>query len=165
MNTIKKILVPTDFSAHADEAFRVAHALAKAIGAEVVLFHVALPPAVVAEGGTFLTRVDGGEPVNLWGRFQGLVQADPNVQVKHEVIVADRLGARHILEILDKLGCDLIVMGTHGRSWLKDYLFGSLTEEIVRLARCPVMVVKSPAHKALTPDPKAAQKAEAAHAG
>jgi len=165
MDTIKKILVPTDFSAHADEAFRVAHALAKAIGAEVVLFHVALPPAVVSEGGTCLTRVDGGEPVNLWGRFQGLVQADPNVQVKHEVVVADRLGARHILEILDKLGCDLIVMGTHGRSWLKDFLFGSLTEEVVRLARCPVMVVKSPAHKALTPDPKVAQKAEAAHAG
>jgi nucleotide-binding universal stress UspA family protein len=165
MNAVKKILVPTDFSAHADEAFRVAHALAKAIGAEVVLFHVALPPAVVSEGGTFLTRVDGGEPVNLWGRFKGLVQADPNVQVKHEVIVADRLGARHIIEILDKLGCDLIVMGTHGRSWLKDYLFGSLTEEVVRLARCPVMVVKSPAHKALTPDPKVPQKAEAAHAG
>ena len=165
MHTIKKILVPTDFSAHADEAFRLAHALATAIGAEVVLLHVALPPAVVSEGGKFLTNVDNGEPLNLWNHFQGMVQTVPSVRVEHQVIVADRLGARHILEMLDKLGCDLIVMGTHGRSWLKDFLFGSLTEEVVRLARCPVMVVKSPAHKALTPDPKVPQGAEAAHAG
>jgi nucleotide-binding universal stress UspA family protein len=51
MDAIQKILVPTDFSAHADEAFRVAHRLAKATGASVVAFHVAAPPAVVtAEG-------------------------------------------------------------------------------------------------------------------
>ena len=51
MTAMKKILVPTDFSAHADEAFRVAHGLAKALGAEVVLFHIARPPAVVVERG------------------------------------------------------------------------------------------------------------------
>jgi nucleotide-binding universal stress UspA family protein len=165
MDTIKKILVPTDFSAHADEAFRVAHALAKTIDAEVIVVHVAAPPAVVSEGGTFLTNVDNGEPADLWSRFQRMVQSVPSVRVEHQVIVVDRLGAKHILEVLDKLGCDLIVMGTHGHSWLKDFLLGSLTEEVVRLARCPVMVVKSPAHKALTRDPKAPQKAEAAHAG
>jgi nucleotide-binding universal stress UspA family protein len=44
MNAIKRILVPTDFSAHADEAFRAAHTLARATGAEVVVFHVARPP-------------------------------------------------------------------------------------------------------------------------
>jgi nucleotide-binding universal stress UspA family protein len=165
MDAIKKILVPTDFSAHADEAFRVAHALAKTIGAEVILFHVAVPPAVVSEGGEFLTNGHNGEPLDLWGRFQRIVQTDPSVRVEHQVIVVGRLSARHILEMLDQRGCDLIVMGTHGHSWLKDSIFGSLTEQVVRLARCPVMVVKSPAHKALTPDPKASQKAEVAHAG
>jgi nucleotide-binding universal stress UspA family protein len=44
MDAIHKILVPTDFSAHADEAFRVAHLLARTTGAEVVVFHVASPP-------------------------------------------------------------------------------------------------------------------------
>ena len=82
----------------------------------------------------------------------------------HEVIVADRPGATHVLDILDKLGCDLIVMGTHGRSWLKHLLFGSVTEEVVRRARCPVMVVKAPAHKAATPAVKAPTKAEEGHA-
>src|SRR5262252_5911374 len=101
MNAIQKILVPTDFSAPADEAFRVAHTLARAVG--------------------------------------------------HEVIVADRPRASHILTLLDKLGCDLIVMGTHGHSWLKHRLFGSVTEEVVRRAQCPVMVVKAPAQQAVTP--------------
>jgi len=52
--------------------------------------------------------------------------------------------------MLEKLGCDLIVMGTHGRSGLKHLLFGGVTEEVVRRAHCPVMVVKAPAHKPTT---------------
>lgn len=144
MDAIQKILVPTDFSAHADEAFRVAHTLAKAVGAQVILFHVARSPAVVTEGGRFLTNPATGDAVNLWDRFQTIQPNDSTVRVEHEVIVADRPSARNILEILDRLGCDLIVMGTHGHSRLKHLLFGSVTEKVVRLARCPVMVVKAP---------------------
>lgn len=144
MDAIHKILVPTDFSAHADEAFRAAHTLARLTGAEVVLFHVARPPAVASEGGRFIDDPAEGEAVNLWDRFQSIQPADPKVRVEHQVIVTDQPSAGHILEILDKLGCDLIVMGTHGRSWLKHLLFGSMTEEVVRRARCPVMVVKAP---------------------
>ena len=84
-------------------------------------------------------------------RFGTVKVSVAEVRVEHEVIIADRPGAKHILEILDKLGCDLIVMGTHGHSWLKQRLFGSVTEEVVRLAHCPVMVVKAPAHKAGLP--------------
>ena len=81
------------------------------------------------------------------------------------MIVADPPGVNHILEILDRLGCDLIVMGTHGRSWLKHRLFGSVTEEVVRRARCPVMVVKATAQKAPAPAHLAPTRAEDAHAG
>jgi nucleotide-binding universal stress UspA family protein len=155
VDAIHKILVPTDFSAHADEAFRVAHTLAQAVGAEVVLFHVAQPPAVVSEGGKFLANPGKGEAVNLWDRFSSIQLAGGKVRVEHQVIVAARPRAGHILEMLDKLGCDLIVMGTHGRSWLKHLLFGSVTEEVVRLARCPVMVVKAQAPALEAPRPEA----------
>ena len=162
MNAIRKILVPTDFSAHADEAFRVAHTLARAVGAEVILFHIAHPPAVVLEGGRLLADPGKGKAVNLWDRFHGIQPADPNVRVEHEVIVAAPPGVNHILEILDRLGCDLIVMGTHGRSWLKHRLFGSVAEEVVRRARCPVMVVKATAHPLAHQAPT---KPEDGHAG
>jgi nucleotide-binding universal stress UspA family protein len=165
MNAIRKILVPTDFSPHADEAFRVAHMLARALGAEVVLFHIAQPPAVVLEGGRFVADPGKGISANLWDRFEVIQPADPKVRVDHQVIVAERPNVTHILEILEKLGCDLIVMGTHGRSWLKHLLFGSVTEAVVRRAHCPVMVVKSPAHKAAMSAPPASKKAEDHHAG
>jgi nucleotide-binding universal stress UspA family protein len=165
MDAIHKILVPTDFSVHADEAFRVAHTLARAVGAEVILFHVAQPPAVVLEGGRLLADAGDGKAANLWDRFQNFQPIDPRVRVHHEVIVANRPSAAQILEILDRLGCDLIVMGTHGRSWLKHLLFGSVAEEVVRRARCPVMVVKAPIHKAATPALHVPAKAEDSHAG
>jgi nucleotide-binding universal stress UspA family protein len=170
MDAIKKILVPTDFSAHADEAFRVAHTLARAVGADVILFHVAHPPAVVTEGGRFLADPGKDNTANLWDRFRSILPNDPKVRVEHEVIIADQPGASHILAILDKLGCDLIVMGTHGTSWLKQRLFGSMTEEVVRRARCPVMVVKAPAHQAVAPGANApgspgTTTAQAGHAG
>ena len=64
--------------------------------------------------------------------------------------MADRPDASHVLKIVEAAGCDLIVMGTHGLTGLKHRLFGGLTEEVVRLARCPVMVVKGPTP---SPDP------------
>jgi nucleotide-binding universal stress UspA family protein len=143
MNPIRKILVPTDFSAHADEAFRTACTLAAALGAEVVVFHIAPPPTVVTADGELLADRESAA-VNLWDRFRDLQPGDRQVRVKHEVIVEERPTARHILDMLDRQGCDLIVMGTHGRSWIKRALFGSVTKAVVRSARCPVMVVKAP---------------------
>jgi nucleotide-binding universal stress UspA family protein len=160
MNAIQKILVPTDFSSHSDEAFRMALVLARATGAEVVVFHIAQPPVVAAECGPLLARPTDSGSANVWDHFRKLQSPDPAVRVEHLTIVVEKPSAAHILETLDKMGCDLIVMGTHGRSWLKHRLLGSVTEEVVRLARCPVMVVKSPAHKADAPTPRAAAKAE-----
>src|SRR6516165_10080459 len=102
MGAIRKILVPTDFSAHADEAFRAAYTLAQAVGAEMILFHIARPPAVVVEGGRFLANPGKAEAVNLWDRFQELQPKNPRVRVQHEVIVADRPGPAHILDLLDR---------------------------------------------------------------
>jgi nucleotide-binding universal stress UspA family protein len=161
MNAIHKILVPTDFSAHADEAFRVACTLARAVGAEVILCHITHSPAVVSEGGALLARPGQADAANLWDRFHSLQSPDVKVRVEHEVIVADRPHAEHILTLLDKLGCDLIVMGTHGHTGLKHLLFGSVAEEVVRLARCPVLVVKAPARATEPPKPEPAQAAKA----
>jgi universal stress protein A len=146
MDTIRKILVPTDFSAHAQEAFRVAHGLAKTIGATLVVFHVARPPAVATEDGRLLSDPTKKGSKDLWDELKKVAAPDPAVKVQREVIVADRNFAGHILTILEKQGCDLIVMGTHGRGWLEHLLFGSTTDEVVRKAHCPVMVVKAPAH-------------------
>jgi nucleotide-binding universal stress UspA family protein len=143
MRPIRKILVPTDFSPHAEEAFRQALSLAGPLGAGVVVVHVARPPAVVIDGGRLLTDPIRAEPRDLWAEFRKIKADAPGVGVEHEVIVADRPDASQIVEILEKTGCDLIVMGTHGLAGLKHRLFGGLTEDVVRHAHCPVMVVKA----------------------
>jgi nucleotide-binding universal stress UspA family protein len=151
MNPIRRILVPTDFSPHAAEAFRVAHDLAKATGTGVVVFHVSPPPAVVSDGDRLLSAPARGEAKDVWDELRKIQGTDPAVHVEHEVIVADRPDAEHIFRILKERGCDLIVMGTLGRTWLRHLLFGSVTEDVVRKAHCSVVVVKAPARQAGAP--------------
>jgi nucleotide-binding universal stress UspA family protein len=148
VSAFQKILVPTDFSPHSQEAFRVAHDLAKATGASVVMFHVSSPPAVVSDGDRLLSKPAGAETMDVWNELTKFQARDPAVHVEHQVIVADQPDATHILRILEEQGCDLIVMGTHGWTGLKHLLFGSLTQDVVRRAHCPVMVVKAPAREA-----------------
>ena len=164
MSMIRKILVPTDFSPHAEEAFRVAHNLAKATGASVVVFHVSRPPTVVSDGTPTLTAPARAEEKDVWGRLSTEDQkevwdrllkiqpSDPAVRVEHEVIVADRPDGSHVLSILQERGCDLIVVGTRGRSGLRHLLLGSSTEDVIRKAQCPVVIVIAPVHQAGVPD-------------
>ena len=147
MNPIRKILVPTDFSPHSGEAFRVAQDLARPIGASVVLFHVSRPPAVVSDGDRLLLATGRAAAKDIWDELRKFQAKDPAVRVEHEVILSDRRDATHILQILKEQGCDLIVMGTHGRSGFWHRLFGSMTDDVVRRANCPVMLVKAPAQE------------------
>jgi nucleotide-binding universal stress UspA family protein len=158
MSTVRKILVSTTPSPHAEEAFRVSHELAKATWAGLVVFHVSRPLAVVSDGTPALSTPADVVGKDVWDRLRKIQPSDPAVRVEHEVIVADRPDASHILRILRERGCDLIVMGTHGLTSLRHFLFGSMTEDVVRQARCPVLVVKAPVHEATSPDrPKAGQ--------
>ncbi len=61
------------------------------------------------------------------------------------VLSADPAGA--ILSVAGELGCDVIVLGTHGRTGLRRALLGSVAEQVVRKASCPVLTVKTPAPK------------------
>ena len=144
MRSIKKILVATDFSPAADEAFQMAQALAHATGAGVTVFHVALPPAFMTADGKVVADASSDDAKNLWDDLRKIQPEDSRVRVEHQLIVAKKSDASHILEIIDSLRGDLIVMGTTGRTGLKHLLFGSLAEDLVHKASCPVMVVKAP---------------------
>jgi nucleotide-binding universal stress UspA family protein len=151
MTTFQKILVPTDFSPVAAEAFRAAVSLARTGGGEVVVAHVTRAPAVVVENGQVTPGSAAGQSLNLWNRFRALVPDDPAVQVTHEVVVAGRVSAAGIVGTLEKFGCDLIVIGSHGHGRLRRLFRGSLTDEVVRAAHCPVLVVKAPTARPLAP--------------
>ena len=151
MSAFQKILVPTDFTPAAAEAFRTAVSLAKTGGGEVVVAHVTRAPAVVVENGQLTPGGVADKPLNLWNTFREFVSDDPSVHVTHEVVVAPRASAAGIEGLLEKFGCDLIVIGSHGHGRLRRLFRGSLTDEVVRHARCPVLVVKAPATRPAAP--------------
>ena len=94
-----------------------------------------------------------GEPRTLWAELRRSRPTYPAVGVEHEVIVADRPDASHVLKIVEKTGCDLIVMGTHGLTGLEAPAVRQPDRGGGPPARCPVMVVKDLATPASGPCP------------
>jgi nucleotide-binding universal stress UspA family protein len=138
---IRTILHPTDFSDPSDEAFRVACRLAEDHAARVIVVHVA-EPAVPSVG----LAASPSLPEDYWGgveaRLGQLQLFAPRVRV--ECRVEEGNAAAEIVNAARATGCDLIVMGTHGRTGLRRVVMGSVAESVLRTAPCPVMTIKIP---------------------
>jgi nucleotide-binding universal stress UspA family protein len=136
---IRLILHPTDCSARAWPALGVARALARGHGARLVLLHVA--PAEVLTGGTFYAPVDPAPARAELERLKDeLARAGLGESVEARFHQGDPVS--EILAAANELGCDLIVMGSHGRTGLRRLLMGSVAEAVIRKAPCLTMVVK-----------------------
>lgn len=140
---ITRILVPTDFSVHADAAVRYALELARLFNATVHFLNVVEDPlAAGAWSSEIYTAEIAGLQMNLVRdaerRLRGSVPAHAGT-VTWEV----RRGpaAKQILEAARERGSDLIVMGTRGRTGLAHVVMGSVAEKVVRLAPCPVLTL------------------------
>jgi nucleotide-binding universal stress UspA family protein len=144
---IRTILHPTDFSERCEEAFRVACALARDLAARVIVVHVPEPAAPPAGMAPAPPRPEGhraGLEERL-GRFQ---LSAPDVRV--ECRVEEGEPATGIVSAARATTCDLIVMGTQGRTGLGRVLMGSVAEQVLRTAPCPVLTVKAPGGEART---------------
>lgn len=141
MLPIQTILHPTDFSEHANYAFRLACSLARDYGARLVVLHVAeLPPVLSSEG--LLMLPPNFDPEPLRKQLQKLESENPEVRMEHRLVQGYAI--EEILRAATETKCDLIMMGTHGRSRVGRLLMGSVAEQIVRRAPCPVLTVKMP---------------------
>ncbi|MDB5313678.1 MAG: putative universal stress protein [Gemmataceae bacterium] len=139
MTEIRTILHPTDFFESSEAACRLACAFARDYGARLVILHVYPPPLTGAEA------VDRGRPdgieEDLLTKLRDLVPDDRTITVEYRVVEGHP--SEVILRTAAEEGCDLIVMGTHGRSGLGRALMGSVAEEVSRKAFCPVATVRS----------------------
>jgi nucleotide-binding universal stress UspA family protein len=140
MLAVRTILHPTDFSERAALAFRLACSLARDHGARLLVLHVA-PPAPALYIGVTPPEPDRSREERC-NRLRTLQPHDPLVRVER-LLTAGQPGAA-IVQTAKASGCDLIVMGTHGRTGLSRALMGSVAEEVVRKATCPVLTVKFP---------------------
>jgi len=143
MFPIQTILHPTDFSKRADYAFQLACMLARDYAARLIVVYVVQPPITVMGGMGAVPPVPeeyGYEEAEE--KLRRLQSPYASVQMKHLLREGD--AADEILALAKEGPCDLIVMGTHGRTGLSRLLMGSVAEQVVRKATCPVLTVKTP---------------------
>lgn len=139
---IKTILHPTDHSKSAEYALGLAGALARDYGAKLILLHVISEPGPVTEFVAPSPPVDYAELAQqAFREFEAAAGKMP-VEVESALIIGDV--AKSIVKVAVEKKVDLIVMGSHGRTGLRRLVLGSIAEEVLRHAPCPVMTLTAP---------------------
>jgi universal stress protein A len=146
MLAIRRILVPTDFSPASDLAVDYAVGMARRYGGTVEVLHIVDETSLA----TALSQVLGTDWPDLRDRL--IREAERQLaevrakcalaQVSASSHVLTGQAARAIAERAINSGADLIVMGTHGRSGVAHLVLGSVAERVLRIAPCPVLVVR-----------------------
>lgn len=143
MIPIRNILHPSDFSDYSESAFQLACSIARDSGAKLIVLHVASPSGFVTHGEMHRMLDDRNDlRQELEDRLHRLQPAEANVQVEHLLVEGNPTD--EILRVAEERKCDLIVIGTHGRTGFAKLLMGSVSEEILRRASCPVLSVRTP---------------------
>lgn len=147
MLTIDRILFPTDFSPCAEDAFSHAAHLALRYDAEVFVFNVVTPQESDQANPMDFLPLREDEHGELYASgstvdVQTPVDEQGSVHVSYAQIESVS-PAEAIIEHAGEYEVDLIVMGTHGRRGMDRLLSGSVSEEVVRQAPCPVFTVLS----------------------
>lgn len=150
MMTIRKILLPTDFSGPAQGARDWATALGRQYGASLTLLHVyqpisyALPEGYVLPTASLLADLE----VKLGAALdQAKRELDALADLRVDTQLVQGVPFVEIVKFARDGGYDLIVIGTHGRTGLRHALLGSVAEKVVRKASCAVLTVRPTDHE------------------
>lgn len=147
---VKRILIPTDFSDTANLALQHAALMAKILDAEITLLHVV---------STFSFRVnlpevdlDEAQNAKLSGAIGArLAECAEDIKKEHGVKVNTMITYGRIREevvrIADEIDADIIILGTHGVSGIREFFMGSNAFRIVSEASCPVLSVQQSAQQ------------------
>jgi len=146
MNSVKKILVPTDFSEQSIVALNQSYNLAREIKAEITLLYV------LEDGGTisrFFSKQHHDEVKS--GIEADLLKLAKEVEKKTKIpvntLIAKGSVYEKIVEVADLLNAEFIIMGVHGRVGIKKKFIGSNALRVVREANCPVITIRGKHHR------------------
>jgi len=145
----RKILVPTDFSEDSDLAFQMALSIAVKYQARIFLLHVisntvqqSLSDYCLDQG--IVARVLNESIVFSNEKLQEVI--DKNRQSGDIKVIPDVRKGQPYEEILKEASerkIDLIVIASHGKTGLQKYFIGSVTEKVMKEAKCPVLLIRS----------------------
>ncbi len=145
----KRVLVPTDGSEVSGKTVAMAIQLARTHGASLVALHVFphLPGAHHGAGAPFLKQLEGGYQQGQRDEAKEILDgvakqaAAASVAVETVIVEAEEIH-RTIIEAAKEHGCDLICMGSHGRSEIAAIVLGSETHRVLAHSTIPVLVVR-----------------------
>jgi nucleotide-binding universal stress UspA family protein len=145
-----KILIPTDFSQCAEKAMQYGFTLAQRLGASVVLLNSYIVPMypepesemMGPDRPTLVAQTAAEARSELEAARQRLAPQGLLVETR----AAEGMPAEAIVAAAKEEGCEMIVMGTHGRTGFKHLMLGSVAEQVVRAAPCPVLTVRAAEH-------------------
>lgn len=159
--SLQRILVPIDFSKHAEALLQKARHVAAAFEAQVDLLHVIEPlPSLVSSSG-LMSIHDLVPDIREKSRreLERLLRNVEGPDVPAEMHLAEGHAAAEIVRFAEEEDIDLVMMASHGLSGLERFFIGSVTERVMRTAPCPVWslrVLEAP------PVPEAEEAAESA---
>lgn len=141
---MKRILVPTDFSEHAEDALKVAAQIARKNNSEIVILHMLELPGQMNDA--VLGGVSIPETMLFMKKANEMLDEVANRSYLQgipvtEIVKIDKT-IHGISQISKENDIDLIVMGSHGSSGIQELLIGSNTEKVVRNSEIPVLVIK-----------------------
>ena len=139
---MKKILVPTDFSACATAASEMALMLAKKSGAELIYLHLEIDPSGPSHVPGAPTSIIDHEIGQAKYKLSQLVKGAENIGVKAKSELVLDMGQEKIEHYIKPFGIDWLVMGSHGASGIRETILGSKTQQVVRNVTTPSLVVK-----------------------
>jgi nucleotide-binding universal stress UspA family protein len=155
MLRIERILCPLDFSEFSIQAFDCAWSLARRYQAKLFLEHV-LQPILAAYPFYAYPEVAKDLFQDLRAhaeqQLQEFVRSHTRDGIELESTVREGATTEQILAFAEAHAVDLIVMGTHGQQGFDHLLLGSVTEKVLRKARCPVLAVRKPSHNFVAPE-------------
>jgi nucleotide-binding universal stress UspA family protein len=153
--TVSKVLIALDFNPTAQKVAEQGYALAKAIGAKVILLHVVPNPMNFDSTGHVMVMGFGGYPQTELGNLKvdsefalkkGALEylEKSKIHLKDKNIEAEvKEGeiAESIMEVAKDMHVDLIVLGSHSQKWLENIVMGSVAEKVLRLTAIPLYII------------------------
>ncbi len=142
-----KILAAIDFSAIADKVIAETGRLAGRLGAELYLLHVVPPSSPVIEPAQDELVLLPAEPPAVPGidteseKLRSIADAFIKSGIATTVIVTHNLEVEGIVSQSEKIGAEMIILGSHGHGALFHLLIGSVSEGVIRRASCPVVII------------------------
>ncbi len=148
-----KIVWASDGSEHADRALGYAVGLAEADQAELHAVHVVerIGGGRIAGQYTYLNEQEREAKVKA--QLAEVEATHPGRTALHRISSTSGHVATQIVEVADRVGADLIVVGTRGHSALGGLVLGSVTQRLLHEASCPVLVVPPPVGAATEGEP------------